>query len=325
MAQAERSKLTVLAQAVVAKVTVDPVSGQVQSLTYLRYDANEVTSHKVSARAYVLAAHAVENAKIMLLSGLPGSRNLVGKTLMDHPALYAWGLAPEPIGAFRGPLSTAGLEDLRAGSFRARHAAFRFDIGNDGWRAPTGAPDTVVAAAVTQQQLYGRQLRTHLAATLSRQVRFSLAVEQLPDPANRVTIAPDQPDPLGLPRPVIRYHIDDYTKAGMAAATKVYKQIFAQAGITDYTDPNQASWFPTVTWGDQLFPYHGMGHFAGTHAMGATPTNSVVDHYQCSWDHRNLYLIGSGSFPTMGTSNPTLTLAALTIRSAEQLIASLTS
>jgi choline dehydrogenase-like flavoprotein len=67
-----------------------------------------------------------------------------------------------------------------------------------------------------------------------------------------------------------------------------------------------------------------MGHFAGTHVMGDDPANSVVDGDQRSWEHRNLYLIGSGSFPTMGTSNPTLTLSALTIRTAERLIAELT-
>lgn len=127
----------------------------------------------------------------------------------------------------------------------------------------------------------------------------------------------------GMPRPVINYRIDDYTKAGMAAATRVYQQIFGRAGITDCTNPHEGSWFPSVTWGDAVFPYHGMGHFAGTHVMGSGRHDSVVDSYQCSWDHHNLYLVGSGSFPTMGTSNPTLTLAALTLRSAEQLIARL--
>jgi choline dehydrogenase-like flavoprotein len=62
-----------------------------------------------------------------------------------------------------------------------------------------------------------------------------------------------------------------------------------------------------------------MGHFAGTHVMGDDPATSVVDTDQRSWQHRNLFVIGSGSFPTMGTSNPTLTLAALALRTAERL------
>jgi choline dehydrogenase-like flavoprotein len=68
-----------------------------------------------------------------------------------------------------------------------------------------------------------------------------------------------------------------------------------------------------------------MGHLGGTHAMGASPETSVVDPDQRCWEHRNLYLLGSGSFPTMGTSNPTLTMAALTLRTVDRLLAELES
>ena len=323
LAQADRGNLRVIAQAVASKIHVDPVSGLVQSIEYQRYEdpgSPRHTVHSAKARAYVLAAHAVENAKLMLVSGLGGANGLVGKSLMDHPALYAWGLSPVPIGAYRGPLSTAGMDDLRGGAFRAEHAAFRFDIGNDGWRAATGAPDTSVAAAVRRQGLSGTRLRGHLEATLPRQVRFSVAVEQLPSAANNVSIDPRYVDPLGNPRPVISYHLDDYTLAGMATATDVYRQMFGRAGIQDCTSPEEGTWFPSVAYDGKVFHYHGMGHFAGTHVMGSSPEHSVVDTHQRSWGHRNLYLVGSGSFPTMGTSNPTLTMAALTLRTAEHMI-----
>ena len=74
-----------------------------------------------------------------------------------------------------------------------------------------------------------------------------------------------------------------------------------------------------MTYQGEEYRYHGMGHFAGTHVMGDDPASSVVDPDQRSWEHRNLFLIGSGSFPTMGTSNPTLTLAALALRTADRL------
>jgi choline dehydrogenase-like flavoprotein len=326
LAQADYGNLEVIAQAVASKVLVDPVSGAVTGIEYQRYEdpsSPRHTVHMATARAYVLAAHAVENAKLLLVSGLAGAGGLVGKGLMDHPALYAWGLAPAPVGAFRGPLSTAGIEDLRGGAFRAEHAAFRFDIGNDGWRAPTGAPDTTVAAAVTGSGLYGSRLRDHLAQTLPRQVRFSIAVEQLRSPDNNVTIDPGDVDPLGNPRPVLRYHLDDYTLAGMAAATEVYREVFRRAGIQDCTNPDEGTWFPSVPYDGQVFHYHGMGHLAGTHVMGATAADSVVDPDQRSWQHRNLYLVGGGSFPTMGTSNPTLTMAALALRTAKHMITEL--
>jgi len=326
LAQADRRNLRVIPQAVASRVLVDPVSGLVTGVEYQHYDSPDSPRHvrrTARARGYVLAAHAVENAKLLLASGLcAGSR--VGEGLMDHPALYAWGLSPEPAGAFRGPLSTAGIDDLRGGAFRASHAAFRFDIGNDGWRATTGAPDTSVAAAVSGRRMFGSGLRRHLEETLPRQVRFSVAVEQLASPGNRVTIDPRYVDPLGNPRPVISYRVDDYTLAGMAAATDVYQRVFRQAGIEDHTDPAEGAWFPSATYEGRAFRYHGMGHFAGTHVMGTSAADSVVDADQRSWAHRNLFVAGSGSFPTMGTSNPTLTMAALSLRTADQMIKELT-
>ena len=324
LAKADRGKVQILAQAVASQIRVDPESGAVLGIEYQRYDDPHSPTHTVQfarGRVYVLAAHAVENAKLMLASGLGGSQ--VGRNLMDHPALYAWGLAREPIGAFRGPLSTSGIEDLRGGSFRATHAAFRFDIGNDGWRPVTSAPDTTVADAVLKQKLVGTSLRASLAATLSRQVRFSIAVEQLPDHGNCVTIDPRYRDPLGNPRPVLGYRIGDYTLAGMAAATGATKAMFERAGIEDHTAPLDGA-FPSVAYQGHTFYYHGMGHFAGTHRMGVDRKSSVVDADQRAWGHRTLFLVGAGSMPTMGTSNPTLTLAALTIRTAERLVAELT-
>jgi choline dehydrogenase-like flavoprotein len=322
LAQADPSRLQVIAQAVASRVLVDPVSGVVSGVEYQRYDhpgSSRHIVHRARGRAYVLAAHAVENAKLMLASGLGSATDLVGRHLMDHPSIYGWGLSPTPIGPFRGPLSTSGIDDARAGEFRARHGAFRVDIGNDGWRATTGAPDSTVADAVLHRGLVGEELLGHLRSVLSRQVRFSLNVEQLPSPENRVTIDPRYLDAMGNPRPVISYDIDDYTRAGMAAAKRFYQEIFARAGITDASDTTNGIWFPTVTYQGEEFRYHGMGHFAGTHLMGDDPATSVVNADQRSWEHQNLFLIGSGSFPTMGTSNPTLTLAALALRTADCL------
>jgi choline dehydrogenase-like flavoprotein len=109
----------------------------------------------------------------------------------------------------------------------------------------------------------------------------------------------------------------------MAAATRVCREVFSRAGVEDRTNPDEGNWFPSVTYQGQAYHYHGMGHLAGTHVMGRRAAESVVDADQRSWQHRNLYLVGEGSFPTMGTSNPTLTIAALTLRTAEQMITEL--
>jgi choline dehydrogenase-like flavoprotein len=66
--------------------------------------------------------------------------------------------------------------------------------------------------------------------------------------------------------------------------------------------------------------FYGSGHHMGTHRMGRSRTDSVVNDMQRTWDHDNLYAVGCGSMPTTGSSNPTLTAAAMTLRTAEDIL-----
>ena len=45
----------------------------------------------------------------------------------------------------------------------------------------------------------------------------------------------------------------------------------------------------------------GAGHIVGTHRMGTCKENSVTKGTCQTWDHENLYLVGGGSMPTLGT------------------------
>jgi glucose dehydrogenase len=58
----------------------------------------------------------------------------------------------------------------------------------------------------------------------------------------------------------------------------------------------------------------------GTCRMGDDPKQSVVDKFQRSHDHKNLYLVGSSTFPTGTTANATLTLAALRLQTARHIL-----
>ena len=61
----------------------------------------------------------------------------------------------------------------------------------------------------------------------------------------------------------------------------------------------------------------------GTFRMGDDPATSVTDADGRTHDHPNLFLAGCGLFPTFGTANPTLTLAALALRTASVIAADL--
>ena len=65
--------------------------------------------------------------------------------------------------------------------------------------------------------------------------------------------------------------------------------------------------------------WHTDSHIMGTHVMGADPASSVTDPDGVHHEFRNLVVLGSGSFPTAACANPTLTLSAMALRSAERL------
>jgi choline dehydrogenase-like flavoprotein len=54
--------------------------------------------------------------------------------------------------------------------------------------------------------------------------------------------------------------------------------------------------------------------------MGRTPKTSVTNEYGQTHDVRNLFVLGSSLFPTTGAVNPTFTISALTLRTADYLI-----
>ena len=310
-------------QSVVSKLNIDPDSGNITGVEYKSYikagDSDGIKSGIAKAKMYVLACSSIENAKIMLASGAGKTSDQVGRNLMDHPYLLTWGLAAEPVGPFRGPFSSSGIPSFRDGKFRNRHAAFRTDIGNWGWNFPTGSPVTNVEEMVSQQNMYGKKLRRGLYDAIQPQFRFGFLIEQLPEASNRVQIDPNYKDHLGNYRPVIHYDLSEYEKAGMATAKAFSDQIMQRIGAANYTSypPSDPAYFE---YEGQGYAYHGSGHIVGTHRMGTTKKNSVVDKNQRSWDHKNLYVVGCGSMPTIGTSNPTLTMAALALQAGDHIL-----
>ena len=59
----------------------------------------------------------------------------------------------------------------------------------------------------------------------------------------------------------------------------------------------------------------------GTAVMGDDPKTSVVDRFGRSHDHPNLFILGTSAYPTITICSPSLTLAALTLRAADHIVA----
>lgn len=311
-------------KSVAYRVDVLPGSGEVEKVCFRTWSGEEGVAR--GAR-YVLCANAIETAKLLLLSpwktyrGVPISvanrSDQVGRNLTDHVICLAWGLADRPLHAFRGPLKTSSIDTFRDGSERAHRAAWTMAIGNDGWAWPTGAPNSTVQHLVRDRGLRGQSLRDALADHLSRQIHVTAELESLPREADRVTVSHRFVDKLEIPRPVIYYGLDRYTKSGFAAAAAVLRAVMGQLGV-DHTE--HLSFAPGYfEYEGEGYQLRGAGHIMGTHRMGADDATSVVNSECRCHDHENLFLVGAGVFPSTGTANPTLTIAALALRTAQTI------
>ena len=308
---AEKNGAALHAQTTATKVKVG-TEGRVTAIRFKRWDGSEGVA---SGKVFVHAAHAIETPRLLLHSrsealpnGVANRSGQVGRNLMDHPTQLSWALSREPVWPYRGPLSTSSIETFRHGAFRKDRPAMRIEIGNDGWSWPKGAPVST-AAELARQGLRGSELNAALRDQAARHVRLASQVEQLPDPDNRVTLDSNERDMYGVPLPRLAYRLDDYVRTGLAAARAAHAEIFERLGSTGIERRNAPE---------------GAGHIMGTARMGNDPKSSVVDRDLRSHDHRNLFILGSAVFPTGATANPTLTIAALALRSAGSVKVALT-
>lgn len=321
-----------------------PITG----IAYRRWESDAYgnissTPGVVTGKIYVLATHALENAKLLLNSPcgsitVANQSDQVGRNLADHPVALVYARADEPMYQYRGPLSTSGVETLRDGTFRKYRGAGRMEVGNDGWLWPDGDP-YFTPANLVGQGMWGPELAQAVSDTLTHQTRIGCFVEQLPNPDMRVTLS-GVLDVIGIPMPRLTYGIDVYGRralsANVAAMVKIFQGMIAkpvvQYNYMEFLD-SAGTVLPDVerNAGVEGTPnifvregWFGAGHIMGTHRMGSDPATSVVNADQRAHGHANLYMLGSGSWPSYGTANPSLTIAAIALRTAEMISKELT-
>ncbi len=281
-------------------------------ITEVRFKTWDNVAHSARARFVVLAAHAIEGPKLLLLSndrkGIANASDWVGRGLMDHLQGAAAVELPVPVFTFRGPPTTSGIDAFRDGPFRRNFAAFRMSLGNDGFGRSIEAPGSLIHDWVAKEGLAGRALRDRIARTFPRQFRISFSAEVPPDPGNRVELSA-KTDSLGIPQPKITFNVPEYTRASFP---RIYRILDTLLKPLSADSPLH-----------QQEEYTGAGHIMGTTRMGRSPKDSVVDPEGRSHDCPNLFMVGSSVFPTAGTANPTLTAVALTLRTVRRVFADL--
>jgi len=295
-------------QAVVSRLEKDS-SGKVTKVTFKHWKHEPAREESVSAPVVVLAANAIETPKLLLMSeNLANSSDQVGRNLMDHAQFEIIASFPEPVYPFRGPQSVTAIEAFRDGDFRRQRSGFRMTIGNDGW-GRAGSPATVIDQLLGAGK-YGRQLPGAVQDAIPKMIRLSFSTEMLPEAHNRVQVSTKVDQELGLPRPLFTFKIGDYTKDGLREGYATAMDLFALMGASVGKQPREME--PA----GGGFNWNTAAHIMGTCIMGDDPKNSVVDRWGRAHDVPNLWVVGSSVFTTSATSNPTITIAALALRTA---------
>ncbi|SDF70801.1 Choline dehydrogenase [Onishia taeanensis] len=299
--KAERAGAQLIDQAVVHRIE----AGDNGRITAVHYKDPQGAEHRVEGSEFVLAANGIEIPKLMLIStsaaypdGIGNSSGMVGRNLMDHPGTGVRFFANEKLWAGRGPQEMTSIVSWRDGDFRSDFAAKKLHMSNISRTTPMTkeilAEDTLRLGPELDQEIRDRA---------SRYVQFDSFHELLPHPENRI-VPSSETDALGIPKPEFHYAIDDYVKRSAAHTREQYARIAELMGGTD------------VQFRDD---YSNNQHICGTVLMGDDPSDSVVDGDCRCHDHENLSIASSGTMPTVGSVNCTLTIAALALRIADRL------
>ena len=277
---------------------------------------------RVRAKRIVLAAGAVENARLLLLtSGDTGAMgngsDWVGRGFMEHPRDRALTLR------------------TRSRALYARSAFYDQWLGANGtWvagrlaldRATLASGELLNASATLFPRPRGarQRMRAVLPSVAQRWMPseghgwstkrsaaraydgFSvlLNVEQSPHPDNRITLGVRR-DSLGVPLPALHW---TWRAADQGRLERV-RALFAR----------ELESIGNVTIDRDARPDPNAHHHAGTTRMHDDPRLGVVDRDGRVHATDNVYVAGASTFPTAGFANPMLTIVALSVRLARHL------
>lgn len=254
--------------------------------------------HEIRARAVVVAANAIETARLLLLSRV-GHTELVGRHLMEH-----WKVAATGISAERDYPRRIGFPTLTA-----YHAYEGSDRGERGAvRMLFPGPDDPLESFGTKSRLWGRAMARYDCETFGHVRRVEVSVEHLPNRDSRVTLDPAVIDCYGDPAPRLHFVLGDRDRHTLDVGRAAMQVIMDAARLT------------SVHVGEG---FYGGAHLMGTCRMSSREEDGVADANARVYGTRNLFLAGSSLFPTGGAVNPTLTIAALALRLADYLLETL--
>lgn len=290
----------------VREILVDE-SGNATGVLY--YQDGELKEQK--AKVVVLACNGIGTARLLLNStsaifpnGLANSSGLVGKGLMHHPVGSVLGVFDEWLGTEDGGprgstmLSQEFYETNPDHDFIRGYELQILSYGN----APLAA---ALGGLMGQKVAWGEDHHDEFKQRFGHSVGIAIMSEDLPEEHNMVTLDSEMADSDGIPAPKINYTVSENTakmlEHGVARATEIMEAAGATK-VFSSTLRRNAGW-----------------HLLGTARMGEDPETSVVDRWGRTHDVSNLFIIDGSIFTTSACVNPTPTIQALALRTADYL------
>jgi len=290
----------------VREILVDE-SGNATGVLY--YQDGELKEQK--AKVVVLACNGIGTARLLLNStsaifpnGLANSSGLVGKGLMHHPVGSVLGVFDEWLGTEDGGprgstmLSQEFYETNPDHDFIRGYELQILSYGN----APLAA---ALGGLMGQKVAWGEDHHDEFKQRFGHSVGIAIMSEDLPEEHNMVTLDSEMADSDGIPAPKINYTVSENTakmlEHGVARATEIMEAAGATK-VFSSTLRRNAGW-----------------HLLGTARMGEDPETSVVDRWGRTHDVSNLFIIDGSIFTTSACVNPTSTIQALALRTADYL------
>ena len=156
-----------------------------------------------------------------------------------------------------------------------------------------------------QRVAWGEGHHKEFNARFGHSVAITIMTEDLPEEHNMVTLDPELTDSDGIPAPKIEYTMSENSLKMMAHGVERASELLEAAGAK------------TLAANPLLEPSG--WHLMGTARMGTDGSNSVVDGWGRAHDVKNLFIIDGSIFPTSACVNPTTTIQALALRTADYL------
>jgi choline dehydrogenase-like flavoprotein len=341
---------------IVLHATVTAMTAAETGRTVERVEARSLGSARltVRAKAFVLAAGGIENPRLLLASGIGDRHGQVGRYFMEHPhargGRIVGGAAWQLLKAF-GRRHRIGGEELAALIAPSEALQRREGILNTSLtivaRQPEGRPQFIgmkAYAGIKHKMAPTRGGRTLWMATkkaagwaqrhldparpwlLHKLGRLDVALlvrgEQAPNPDSRVKLTGKR-DAAGVPRVALDWRLTGLDTRSVAILVASLDRELRRLGL-GRIEP--AGWLNREAWRtDPLVSSHPIGgyHHIGTTRMGTDARTSVTDADGRVHGLANLWVAGSSLFPTGGWANPTLTIVALALRTADRIGAEL--